>query len=88
MRSQAVQREMPRPTDVNSNILRVVGASDPALTELQKVCLTELLIPFSRFFSTFLRDFHIAKKKMFGFEYSENIEIYMYIGQMHLERLP
>ena len=39
MRSQAVQREMPRPTDVNSNILRVVGPNDPALTELQKVCL-------------------------------------------------
>ena len=39
MRSQAVQREMPRPTDVNSNILRVVGPNDPALTELQKVSM-------------------------------------------------
>lgn len=39
MRSQSVQREMPRPTDVNSNILRVVGPNDPALTELQKVSM-------------------------------------------------
>lgn len=53
MRSQAVQREMPRPTDVNSNILRVVGPSDPALNELQKVCLPFLLIPFSDFFQLF-----------------------------------
>ena len=39
MRSQSVQRDMPRPTDVNSNILRVVGPGDPPLTDLQKVCI-------------------------------------------------
>ncbi|XP_013401217.1 cell division cycle 5-like protein [Lingula anatina] len=36
-RSQAVQRELPRPADVNANIMRPPpGPSDPPLTELQK----------------------------------------------------
>ncbi|XP_071113531.1 cell division cycle 5-like protein [Haliotis cracherodii] len=36
LRSQSVQRDLPRPTDVNSSILRVVGPGDPPLSELQK----------------------------------------------------
>lgn len=44
MRSQSVQRDMPRPTDVNSNILRVAGPGDPALTDLQKVKSIDILI--------------------------------------------
>ncbi|XP_041352157.1 cell division cycle 5-like protein [Gigantopelta aegis] len=36
LRSQAVQRELPRPTDVNASVLRVVSSHDPPLTELQK----------------------------------------------------
>ncbi|CAI9717259.1 division cycle 5 [Octopus vulgaris] len=36
MSSQAVQRSMPRPTDVNTNIMRVAGPADPPLTDLQK----------------------------------------------------
>ena len=39
LRSQAVQRELPRPADVNTHIMRPTGPSDPVLTELQKVCL-------------------------------------------------
>ncbi|GFO03517.1 cell division cycle 5-like protein [Plakobranchus ocellatus] len=36
LRSLAVQRELPRPADVNTNIMRPTGPSDPVLTELQK----------------------------------------------------
>ena len=36
-RSQAVQRELPRPYDVNMSVLRPMGANDPQLNELQKV---------------------------------------------------
>ncbi|XP_067674317.1 cell division cycle 5-like protein [Haliotis asinina] len=36
LRSQSVQRDLPRPSDVNSSILRVVGPGDPPLSELQK----------------------------------------------------
>ncbi|ESO92544.1 hypothetical protein LOTGIDRAFT_190497 [Lottia gigantea] len=36
LRSQSVQRDLPRPTDVNSNVLRVVGPNDAALLDLQK----------------------------------------------------
>lgn len=36
LRSQPVQRDLPRPADVNNYILRVVGHGDPPLTELQK----------------------------------------------------
>ena len=35
--SHAVQRSLPRPVDVNENILRDVGPNDPALSDLQKV---------------------------------------------------
>lgn len=35
-RSQAVQRDMPRPVDINSAIMRPNGPNDPPLTELQK----------------------------------------------------
>ncbi|KAL5009999.1 hypothetical protein ScPMuIL_012304 [Solemya velum] len=34
--SQSVQRSLPRPSDVNDNVVRVVGPGDPPLTELQK----------------------------------------------------
>ena len=37
LRSHAVQRSLPRPLDVNENILRNVGSDDPPLSELQKV---------------------------------------------------
>jgi len=36
LRSQAVQRDLPRPTDVNTNIMRPSGPGDPELTELQQ----------------------------------------------------
>ncbi len=36
-RSQSVQRELPRPYDVNMSVLRPMGVHDPALNELQKV---------------------------------------------------
>ena len=36
MRSQVVQRDYPRPTDVNHTVLRPKGAGDPQLTELQR----------------------------------------------------
>lgn len=36
-RSMAVQRDLPRPADMNSNIMRKVGPSDAPLSELQKV---------------------------------------------------
>ncbi|XP_005097398.1 cell division cycle 5-like protein [Aplysia californica] len=36
LRSQAVQRELPRPFDVNTNIMRPSGPNDQPLTELQK----------------------------------------------------
>lgn len=36
LRSQAVQRDLPRPADINTNIMRPTGPSDPVLTELQK----------------------------------------------------
>lgn len=36
LRSHAVQRSLPRPLDVNENILRNVGSDDPPLSELQK----------------------------------------------------
>lgn len=35
-RSQAVQRDFPRPLDVNSAVLRPTGPNDPPLTELQR----------------------------------------------------
>ena len=35
-RSQAVQRELPRPVDVNSSVLRPTNQSDPALSEIQR----------------------------------------------------
>ena len=37
LRSHAVQRNLPRPLDVNENILRNAGPDDPPLSELQKV---------------------------------------------------
>ena len=36
-RSQPVQRDLPRPSDVNQNIMRKVGPNDPPLNDLQKV---------------------------------------------------
>ncbi|XP_060551869.1 cell division cycle 5-like protein [Ruditapes philippinarum] len=36
LQSHSVQRDLPRPYDVNENILRDVGPGDPALTDLQK----------------------------------------------------
>ncbi|XP_059154563.1 cell division cycle 5-like protein [Physella acuta] len=36
LRSLAVQRSLPRPYDVNTNIMRPSGPNDPPLTELQK----------------------------------------------------
>lgn len=36
LQSHAVQRNLPRPTDVNDYILRDVGPGDPPLTDLQK----------------------------------------------------
>lgn len=36
LRSQPVQRDLPRPADINNYVLRVVGHGDPPLTELQK----------------------------------------------------
>jgi pre-mRNA-splicing factor CDC5/CEF1 len=38
-RSQAVQRDLPRPVDVNPAIMRPNGPNDPPLTELQRVTL-------------------------------------------------
>ena len=35
-RSQVVQRDLPRPYDVNMSVLRPMGANDPQLSELQK----------------------------------------------------
>ncbi|CAG5131481.1 unnamed protein product, partial [Candidula unifasciata] len=35
-RSQVIQRDLPRPSDVNTNIMRPSGPNDPPLTELQK----------------------------------------------------
>jgi len=37
LQSHAVQRNLPRPYDVNDYILRDVGPGDPQLTDLQKV---------------------------------------------------
>lgn len=37
LQSHAVQRSLPRPQDVNENILRDVGPGDPPLSDLQKV---------------------------------------------------
>ena len=37
-RSQSVQRDLPRPVDINSAVMRPTGPNDPPLTELQKVC--------------------------------------------------
>ncbi|XP_021355301.1 cell division cycle 5-like protein [Mizuhopecten yessoensis] len=36
LRSQAVQLDLPRPSEINKNILRVAGHGDPPLMELQK----------------------------------------------------
>ncbi|GAB1598639.1 cell division cycle 5-like protein [Argonauta hians] len=36
MNSQAVQRSLPRPTEINANIMRVTSSSDPPLTDLLK----------------------------------------------------
>lgn len=36
LQSHSVQRDLPRPLDVNENILRDVGPGDPPLTDLQK----------------------------------------------------
>lgn len=36
LRSQAVQLDLPRPSEINKNILRVVGQGDPPLMELQR----------------------------------------------------
>jgi len=36
-RSQPVQRDLPRPADMNSNIMRRVSPNDPPLNDLQKV---------------------------------------------------
>uniref|UniRef100_A0A0B6ZFC9 Uncharacterized protein n=1 Tax=Arion vulgaris TaxID=1028688 RepID=A0A0B6ZFC9_9EUPU len=36
LRSQVVQRSLPRPSDINTNILRPSGPNDAPLTELQK----------------------------------------------------
>lgn len=36
LRSHAVQRSLPRPLDINENILRNVGPDDPPLSELQR----------------------------------------------------
>ena len=38
-RSMAVQRDLPRPADMNSNIMRKVGSNDAPLSDLQKVRL-------------------------------------------------
>lgn len=38
-RSQVIQRGLPRPSDINTNIMRPSGTNDPPLTELQKVPL-------------------------------------------------
>lgn len=43
-RSQSVQRDLPRPIDVNHTVLRPSGKDDPPLTELQKVCLSSSCI--------------------------------------------
>jgi pre-mRNA-splicing factor CDC5/CEF1 len=37
LRSQVVQRSLPRPSDINTNIMRPSGPNDQPLTELQKV---------------------------------------------------
>ena len=36
-RSMAIQRDLPRPADMNSSIMRKIGPSDAPLSELQKV---------------------------------------------------
>ena len=36
-RSQSVQRDLPRPVDMNTAVLRHQGHGDPPLSELQKV---------------------------------------------------
>ena len=36
-RSQSVQRNLPRPVDVNASILRPQGPNEPTLNDLQKV---------------------------------------------------
>lgn len=36
LRSQSVQRDLPRPADVNNHILRVTGPGDPPINELQR----------------------------------------------------
>lgn len=40
-RSQAVQRDLPRPTEINPAMLRPMGPNDPPLTDLQRVKTTE-----------------------------------------------
>ena len=37
LRSQVVQRDYPRPVEVNKTVLRPAGPNDPQLSELQKV---------------------------------------------------
>ena len=44
LRSHAVQRNLPRPLDVNENILRNGGPDDPPLSELQKVRVRVVLV--------------------------------------------
>ena len=36
-RSQSVQRDLPRPVEINSAVMRPTGPNDPPLTDLQKV---------------------------------------------------
>ena len=37
-RSMSVQRSLPRPAEMNANIMRKVGPNDAPLNDLQKVC--------------------------------------------------
>ena len=58
-RSQAVQRDLPRPTDMNDSVLRPLN-SDPPLTELQggnSIDNWTLLAKFCQFFVQFV---HLA----------------------------
>ena len=47
LRSHAVQRNLPRPLDVNENILRNAGPDDPPLSELQKVRVRVVVVLLS-----------------------------------------
>ena len=58
--SQSVQRDMPRPSDVNASVLRPVNV-DPPLTGLQKVLINieflfaaKYIVEFLITFGTFL----------------------------------